>query len=103
MLPPSHMSLRLLRGSCHLCCTDGVCVRVATRTADELCFADSRQVRLATVRMHNAALDVRAEHVADLRAHAVVQQQHGDALSATRSTTVPYTSCGCSPNAQSLR
>jgi chromosome segregation ATPase len=40
------------------------------------------EAHVEMLRMHNAALDARAEHVADLRAHAGVQQQHGDALKA---------------------
>jgi chromosome segregation ATPase len=46
--------------------------------------ADKRtlEAHVEMLRMHNAALDARAEHVADLRAHAGVQQQHGDALKA---------------------
>jgi chromosome segregation ATPase len=46
--------------------------------------ADKRtlEAHVELLRMHNAALDARAEHVADLRAHAGTQQQHGDALKA---------------------
>jgi hypothetical protein len=40
------------------------------------------EAHVELLRMHNTALDARAEHVADLRAYAGVQQQHGDALKA---------------------
>jgi DNA repair exonuclease SbcCD ATPase subunit len=40
------------------------------------------EAHVELLRMHNVALDARAEHVADLRAHAGVQQQHGDVLKA---------------------
>jgi chromosome segregation ATPase len=52
--------------------------------------ADKRtlEAHVEMLRMHNAALDARAEHVADLRAHAGVQQQHGDALKAQHDSAV---------------
>jgi hypothetical protein len=56
--------------------TDAADSAVAALEADKRTL----EAHVEMLRMHNAALDARAEHVADLRAHAGAQQQHGDTL-----------------------